>query len=166
MRRLSLLLLLTALVLSPLALAARTAPGDGSLVVSNANGTVVVWGKGLIYGHFSRGALTVIDYKPDEATAPSVSGAKMKPLTADLSVVYSGSDVRFLFPGGKYTLRFDGAGIDISAVGKGVVLVNGAGSGDDGSFTVNGAKSQPIGVAALSATYGGKTLNAAGGKGP
>jgi hypothetical protein len=154
MRRLCLLLLLSALTLPTLALAARSAPGDGSLVVSKANGTILVRGKGLIYGHVSQGKLTVIDYKPDKVAVPSVSGAKFVLEPGSLDVVYAGTDIRFLFPGGKYTLRFEGAGIDISAVGKGSVQTIGAGSPDDGSFSINGGKPVPIGFRAA-ASYSG-----------
>jgi len=157
MRRLSLLFLLLALAAPTLALGVRTGPGDGSLVVTNADGTITVSGKGVIFGHFDRGTLTVLEYKPDDNTAPSVSSAKMKPLNAKLNVVYSGSDVRFLFPGGKYVLKIDGAGVDISAVGRGRVQVLGTGLPDDGSISVNGLKAQPVSVTG-SASFGGATL--------
>ena len=49
-------------------MAARTAPGDGSLVVSNADGALTVQGKGVIFGHFDRGKMTCLDYKADDAT--------------------------------------------------------------------------------------------------
>ena len=55
--------------------------------------------------------------------------------------------MRFLFPSGKYTLQFDGAGIDLSAVGKGCVAVVGEGSLDDGTISVNGAKARAAAVA-------------------
>ena len=35
------------------------------------------------------------------------------------------SDVRFLFPSGTFTLKFEGTGIDLSAVGKGSLKVAG-----------------------------------------
>ncbi len=165
MRRLLLLLLLTALALPALAVASRSAPGDGSLVVTHASGVITVSGKGLIFGHFDRGSLTVIDYRADGNAAPTVSGAKMKLAGARINVVYSGSGVRFLFPGGKYTLKFDGVGIDISGVGKGSVQVVGKGSSDDGTFAVNGAKALPLAIAPASAAYGGSTLGTTSDKG-
>jgi hypothetical protein len=140
MRRLILLLLLSALALPALALAARSAPGDGSLVVKDANGVITLQGDGLVFGQFDRGTLTVLDYTPDSNAAPTVSGAKMKLSGGTLTVRYVGSHVRFLFPGGKYVLRFEGIGIDISAVGKGAVQVTGRGTVDDGTFAVNGSK--------------------------
>ncbi len=155
MRRLCLLLLLFLLAFPTLALAGRSRPNDGSLLLKNANGTVTLQGTGLIFGQFDRGSLTVIAYEPDKHSAPTVSGARMKPLTAaDLHVVYVGSDVRFLFPGGKYVLKFEGVGIDISAVGKGTVQVTGKGTLDDGSLSVNGAKAQGLTPFPSTANYG------------
>jgi hypothetical protein len=155
MRRLCLLLLLSVLALPTLALGARSAPGDGSLVVKDANGAIVIQGDGLVFGQFDRGTLTVLEYKPDSTSAPSVTGAKMRLGRGRLNVVYTGSKVRFLFPGGRYVLRFDGVGIDISAVGKGAVQVTGKGSLDDGSFAVNGAKPLSLTPVPAVANYGG-----------
>src|SRR5205085_4792323 len=117
MRKLCLVLLATLLLVPAAAFAERGSSGDGSLSVSDANGRLVVSGHGVIFGHLDRGTITVVgDYKPDNNSAlSSVSGAKMK-FTGG-NVVYNGSDVRFLFPGGRYTLIVDGTGIDISAVG-------------------------------------------------
>jgi hypothetical protein len=162
MRRILVFLLVFALAIPALAFAARAALGDGGLVVRDANGTVVVQGKGLIYGHIERGALTVVgEYKPDDATAPSISGARMG-FNANLDVVYSGRDVRFMFPGGKYTLRFDGLGIDISAVGKGVVVATGFSTLDGGELSVNGGKLVALGPNPIKLAYGGNSVS--GGK--
>jgi len=162
MRKLLLLLLATVLILPAAALAGRDSPGDGSLVVSSADGRLTVQGRGLIYGHLDGGKITVIDYRPDDNTAlPSVSGAKFK-ITGG-NVVYSGTDVRFLFPGGRYTLIFEGTGISISAVGNGKITAIAAGTSDDGSFTVDGNRALSITTAgAVSATYGkgGKAVTA------
>ena len=154
MRKLFLTLLATVLILPAAALAGRDSPGDGSLVVSSADGRLTVQGKGLIYGHLDGGKITVVDYTPDDNTAlPSVSGAKLKIVGGN--VVYFGNDVRFLFPGGRYTLIFDGIGISISAVGNGKITAIAAGTSDDGSFTVDGNRTLPITAeGAVSASYG------------
>ena len=144
MRKLCLLLLASLLLLPAAALADRGSSNGGSLVISDANGKLTVSGHGLIFGHLDRGTITVVgDYKPDDNTAlPSVSGARMK--FAGGNVVYSGSDVRFLFPGGRYTLTVEGAGVDLSAVGTGKLSVVGKGSAEDGWVTVDGGTSQSI----------------------
>ena len=151
MRKLILVLFATALILPAAALAGRESPGDGSLVVSSADGKLT--GKGLIFGHLDSGKITVMDYRPDDNTAlPSVSGAKMK-ITGG-NVVYSGSDVRFLFPGGRYTLIFEGTGIAISAVGNGKITALAADSSADGSLTVDGNRALPLTAGSVSASYG------------
>ncbi len=67
---------------------------------------------------------------------------------------YSGSDVRFVFPNGHYTLRLDGIGIDISAVGKGQVTATGTGTSDNGTMSTNGGKPLPLGPAAITLSFG------------
>jgi hypothetical protein len=145
MRKLILILLASVLILPAAALAGLQAPGDGSLVVSSADGKLTVQGRGLIFGHLDHGTITIVDYRPDDNTAiPSVSGAKMK--IREGNVVYTGSDVRFLFPGGKYSLIVDGTNVDISAVGSGKFTAVSAGGLDNGSFTVDGSRTQLIGT--------------------
>lgn len=144
MRKLCLLLLASLLLLPAAALGAGSSANGGSLVISDATGKLTVSGHGLIFGHLDRGTITVVgDYKPDDNTAlPSVSGARMK--FAGGNVVYSGSDVRFLFPGGRYTLVVDGTGVDLSAVGTGKLSAVGRGSAEDGWVTVDGGTPQSI----------------------
>ncbi len=160
MRKLILILLATVLIVPVAALAERDSPGDGSLVVSSADGKLTIQGRGLIFGHFARGTLTIVgDYKPDDNTAlSSVSGAKMKLVAGN--VVYSGTDVRFLFPSGRYNLIVEGTNIAISAVGNGKFSSVGAGTFDDGSFTVDGGRAQEIGTTGFS-SYGRGNGNAA-----
>jgi hypothetical protein len=157
MRRFSLLALVVALLGPAAAMADRSANGDGSLVVSNAAAKLTVSGRGLIYGHIDRGTITVVgDYKPDDHGAlPSVSGAKLRLVAGN--VVYSGSDMRFIFPGGRYSLTLDGVGIDISAVGAGKFSAVGKGFSDDGTFTVDGNAPQPVDWAVAPVAYGGKS---------
>jgi hypothetical protein len=142
-----LILILLASVLIPAAASAgRDTSGDGSLVVSNADGRLTIQGRGLIFGHLDHGTITIIgDYKPEDITAlPSVSGAKLK--VRDDNVVYVGNDVRFLFPSGRYTLIVEGTNIDISAVGRGKFTAISDGGLDNGSFTVDGGRAQLIGT--------------------
>lgn len=153
MRKLCLILLASLLLLPAAALADRGGPSGGSLVVANASARLTVSGHGLIFGHVARGTITVVgDYKPDDNTAlSSVSGARMK--VTGGNVVYSGSDVRFLFPGGRYTLIVDGFGIDLSAVGNGKLAAVGKGLSDDGTVTIDGTAPQSIDAVDL-LTYG------------
>jgi hypothetical protein len=153
MRKLILILLAAVLLLPAAARAGLASPGDGSLVVSGADGKLTVHGKGLIFGHLDHGTITVVDYNPDSNTAlPSVSGAKLKLVGG--KVVYSGNDVRFLFPGGRYTLIVEGTGIAISAVGNGKFTALGAGTTNDGSFTVDGSHAEQIGTTTGTILFG------------
>jgi hypothetical protein len=160
MRKLAIIVLASLLVVPAAALAERVAAGDGSLVVSAANARLIISGHGLIYGHMDRGSITVVgDYKPDDnSSLSSVSGAKQR-VTGN-SVVYTGSNVRFFFPGGQYSLIVDGTGIDLSAVGKGKITATGYGTVDDGDFTVDGTKTQQI-VDTVSASFGANGKSAA-----
>jgi hypothetical protein len=152
MRRLPFFLL--ALLFAPSALAGSVAAGDGSLVVSSASARViVVHGSGLIFGHITQGTLTVMDYKPADASSAQVSGSILK-LPVGSTTQYSGSDVRFLFPNGRYSLSFDGVGIDISAVGRGAVSAIGVGTPADGTMATNGGKGLPLGPGPTTLVFG------------
>jgi hypothetical protein len=159
MRKLCLLLLASLLLIPAAAFADRGSNG-GSLVISDAIGKLTVSGHGLIFGHLDRGTITVIgDYRPDDNTAlPSVSGAKLK--FAGGNIVYSGSDVRFLFPGGRYTLVVDGSGIDLSAVGTGKLSAVGRGSAEDGWVTIDGGAPQSIDL--IDVAFYGRSAGALG----
>jgi hypothetical protein len=123
-----------------LAAAADLAAGDGSLGVTSANGTIVVQGQGVIYGHFDAGTLLILQYKPDDGVStPSITGGKSK-LTRFGAGSVTGTDVRFLFPSGRYTIQLIATDVNASGIGKGTIVANGFGTADDGSFSVNGGK--------------------------
>jgi hypothetical protein len=79
-----------------------------------------------------------------------------------INVVYSGSDVRFLFPGGKYTIQIEGTDIDISAVGRGNVSAVGAGTYDDGTLVTDDGTPLNLGRFALAASWGGASSAGSG----
>ncbi len=174
MRRISILLLVSLLASSAAVAAVAAvdgfaASGDGSLVVSGANARLVtVQGNGLIFGHITQGTLTIVEYTPSSGSTVQVSGSMMK-LPFGSTLRYAGSDVRFAFPNGRYTLRLDGFGIDVSAVGRGQVSATGIGTSDNGTLATNGGKPLPLGPASITLTFGNnKGSNAAsatGGKG-
>ena len=161
MRQLSFFLF--ALLLVPTAaLAERGAAGDGSLVVSGASARIIfVQGNGLVFGHINQGTLTVVDYRGADQSNAQVSGSMLK-LPAGSTIQYSGSDIRFLFPNGRYAFRVDGVGIDISAVGKGAVSAIGVGTTGDGTMATNGGKPLPLGPGPTTLVFGAsKAPNAA-----
>jgi hypothetical protein len=167
MRRIVLILTAASLIAAPAALAERTASGDGSLVVSNANAlTITVQGSGLIFGHIQQGTLTIVEYTPGESGTPQVSGGSMTKVSAGKVIRWAGADVRFLFPNGRYTLRLEGFGIDISAVGRGYVSATGLGTGEDGTVATNRGKGIPLWQSATTLSFGSnKVANAPAGKG-
>jgi hypothetical protein len=139
------------LALPAVAFGAGLAEGDGSLSVTGANGTIVIQGHGVIYGQFDSGTLMVLDYKPDDGVSfPSISVAKATRTPG----AYSGSDVRFLLPSGRYTLELIAANLNASAVGHGSIVATGAGTADDGSFTVNGGRPEQLGKLPTSDVFG------------
>ena len=153
------MLTLALLVAPAVAFAAATAPGDGTLVVRKASGKITVNGRGIVFGRFDEGTLTIVDYNPDDAIEPQVNGWDRKvALAADGKWQYKGDHIRFRFFGGRYKLVFTGAsGIDISAVGSGRVTLAGAGPffvDDYGFFSVDGAKLQPLTLATVTAQFG------------
>jgi hypothetical protein len=155
--RRTLLIVLAVLALPTAAAATQVAVGDGSLGVTGGSGTLFVQGRGVIYGHFASGTLMVLDYKSDDGVSvPAVSNARGKLVRG--SGVFSGTDVRFLLPSGRYTVELIGVGIDMSAVGKGSIVATGIGSFDDGSYTVNGGKPQPLTKIPTGDIFGGKVL--------
>jgi hypothetical protein len=128
--------------------------GEGSLTVTGASGSLLLTGKGLIFGHVDRGTVTVLSYKPDGNAVPAVSGARMRLVGSTTNVVYSGGDIRFLFPGGRYSIEIEGSGIDISAVGKGTISALGAGTAADGSIVADGGVPEEIGRYPVVALFG------------
>jgi len=152
MRRFA-LLLFAVLLLAPAALADRRVVGDGTLAVSGASTRLIlVRGSGLIFGHIDQGTLTVLSYDAAGTSAPQITGATAR-IVANV-VVYSGADIRFLFPNGHYSLRFEGTGIDISAVGRGSINAVGLGTTRDGSLSVDGDDPQPLTIFGVSARFG------------
>src|SRR5579862_289669 len=94
--------------------------GDGALAVTHASGTIYVQGRGVIYGPFDQGTLMVLKYVPDDGVSiPAVSSGKSKYSRG--AGVYTGSDVRFLLPSGRYVIELIGTDIDASAVGAGSI---------------------------------------------
>ena len=165
MRRIPLLLLSLLLALS-LAAASVAATGDGSLVVTGGSArSITVQGSGLIFGHITQGTLTLVEYMPDSGNTVQVSGSMMK-LPWGATIRYAGSDIRFLFPNGHYTLRLDGFGIDVSAVGKGQATAIGLGTGDHGTMASNGDRAVPLGPGSSTLSFGGGNGSSAGAASP
>ncbi len=120
MRRLC-VILLAAGCLTPVALAAPRAAGDGTLSASSVNGTATIIGRGAVWGQIDNGTLTVLDKDPDVGPAPKVSGyTSVQPGATAGALVYTGRNLRFQLGGpGHYRIDISGRGIDFTAVGAG-----------------------------------------------
>jgi len=136
---------LLALALPGAASARVGAPGDGTLLVRNANGRIVVQAKGGLIGRCDRCVLTIKDPNPDDGSGPIVSGAEATRDVNDTTTRWSGTNMRFRIIGGRFTVNVYGFGIDLSVIGKGQFTLQGnKGTDDDGAFSLNGAAPQPI----------------------
>jgi hypothetical protein len=135
------LVLLAALVTAGAAAAHTGGASDGALSVKNADGRVVIAGKGAVIGRFDKGQVTIKDPNPNDGTGPIVTGAdRVEPL-GEKTTRYSGSNIRFRMIGGAFTANVFGTDIDLSAVGRGMVTLNGSiakGANNDASYSVNG----------------------------
>jgi hypothetical protein len=157
MRRFSLILVVMVLAFPAAAFANAGAVGDGSLAVANGNvKAIILSGHGLIYGYVDQGAVTVISYTPDDSNQFQISGAGAPTKSQSGGTRYAGSAMRFLISGA-YTLKFEGSGINISAVGKGTASAVGTDPpppSSDGTLTVNGGKPLPLSRNVTVASYG------------
>jgi hypothetical protein len=145
MRRLVLILLAIGLGLPVGASAVRELPGDGSLVVDNARGSVVVNGRGGIIGRFDSGYARIYDPSEADGGLPAVYGADKVRQLGPHTTLYIGEDVRFRLIGGAYRVTVQAYGMDISAVGKGAATLDGSGfSEQPGRFQINGSSWQPM----------------------
>ena len=118
--------------------------GDGTLVVKNGTGAFKLQARGGVTGHFADGILTVKDFNSDDDVDAVVTGAEHTRSVTDQVTKYWGHDVRFRFIGGRFQISLAGTGVGLSAIGRGVFQVKGAGTDDDGSFSLNGASFQSI----------------------
>lgn len=167
MRRFSLILALSLLAFPAAAFARTAAVGDGSLSIANANvNWIFVSGHGLIYGYVDQGAVTVYSYTPDDSNQFQISGAAAPTKTPAGGTRYTGSAMRFLISGA-YLIKFEGTGINLSAVGKGTATASGSdASSSDGTLVANGGKPQLLGHSQTVASYGSTTSTAVVKSGP
>jgi hypothetical protein len=138
MRRLLLFALLAAVVLPAAALARPTGLNDGTLSVQSGDGKIVIAGRGGVIGSFGKGSVTISDPVDGDGTGPIVTGDEWSRDKSDTTTTWGGKGVRFRMIGGVFRIVVKGRGINLSFVGKGNVTITGAGTLDDGSYSVNG----------------------------
>jgi hypothetical protein len=144
MRRLLTFAMLAALAL-PAASAARTqGSSDGTLSVRDARGMITIAGRGGVIGSFARGSVKINDPVDGDGTGPIVTGDDWSKDSDATTTTWGGTRVRFRIIGGSFRIVVRGRGINLSLVGKGNVTLDGAGTGEDGSYSVNGGEYLPM----------------------
>ena len=88
--------------------------------------------------------MKIIDPVEGDGTGPIVTGDEWSKDRDATTTTWGGMKVRFRIIGGSFRIVVKGRGINLSLVGKGNVTLSGAGTGDDGSYSVNGGEYLPI----------------------
>jgi hypothetical protein len=119
------------LVLCALALAVATSvagaaePTAGTLSVERGKGVVMVELRGSLLGRLVSGSLRVTDHTPSDRYSALVVGRKVtQERLGPRTVLYRGQGLRFRMVGGGYRVVARGSGISVSAVGRGVVMLD------------------------------------------
>ncbi len=141
--------LLTFAVLVALALPAASAArnqgsADGTVSVRDARGTITISARGGVIGSFTRGSVTINDPVDGDGTGPIVTGDDWSKDRDATTTTWGGSKVRFRIIGGSFRIVVKGRGVNLSLVGTGKVTLSGAGTVDDGSYSVNGGDYFPL----------------------
>jgi hypothetical protein len=141
--------MLAVLVAAGTAAARSDGPNDGTLTVRNADGRIVINGRGGVIGRFDKGQVTIKDPNPNDGTGPIVTGADSTQSLGEKTTRYSGSKVRFRIIGGSFSVTVFATDIDLSAIGKGIVTLDGTAVGkgssdDEATYSVNGEAAQPF----------------------
>jgi hypothetical protein len=110
-----------------LAVAAAAAdPNVGVLSVEQGKGVVMLDIRGSVLGRLTSGSLRVTDLTPRDRYNGLVVGRKLtQERVGPRITLYRGQGLRFRMVGGGYRIVVRGVGIDLSAVGRGVVTVQG-----------------------------------------
>ena len=135
-----------ALLLPATAFASKAARGDGTLSLKNANVTkVVIQANGAVLGRFDSGKLLLTDHHPADADVPVLLGCNVEKPINEKTTLCSGTNIRFRSIGGKFTLRITNASdLDLSAVGRGTVTLEGKGLLNDGKYSFDGKPFQDV----------------------
>jgi hypothetical protein len=151
-----LILLALAGLAAPAAFAAGGAKGDGTLSVRDGNGKVTVTGRFSILGRVDSGRIFFTNLDPTDLSEPDVFDTcdRIKFLN-DATTVCIGTKLRFRLLGVRYRVVAVGREIDLSIVGKGQAIVEGADATfDDGDYAVNGGPFKTITDDPVTFTFG------------
>ena len=138
MRALLTFAMLVALALPGTSAARHQGASDGTLSVQSGRGAITISARGGVIGSFARGSVRISDPIDGDGTGPVVTGDEWSKEKNDTTSTWGGTKVRFRMIGGTFKIVVRGRGINLSLVGKGTITLNGAGTGADGSYSVNG----------------------------
>jgi hypothetical protein len=101
-------------------------PTAGTLSVDRGKGVVMIDLRGSVLGRLAAGSLRITDQTPNDRYAPLVVGRRLaQERIGPRTVIYRGQGLRFRLLGGGYRMVARGTGITLSAVGRGVVMLDG-----------------------------------------
>jgi hypothetical protein len=127
MRRLIIPVCLAAAFAALVGAARGAEPEAGTLTIERGRATIVLDVRGNVLGRLTNGSITVTDKTPNDAYLANITGKRIvaqRRLTAT-KVFYRGQGLRFRMLGGSYRIVLRGAGISLSAVGRGAVSIDG-----------------------------------------
>jgi hypothetical protein len=125
MGRTLLLVVLTAALALPATLSASTAT-DGTLSVKRGRGIVLVKFRGTEIGRLAQGKVRITDKTPFDANSPQFRHCRIRHINPSTTLC-TGRKLTFRATDGRYVVRVQGSGMYLSAVGQGMVMVDGAG---------------------------------------
>ena len=144
MRRFLVFAMLAALAVPAISAAQSRGVNDGTLSVRDGRGAITISGRGAVIGSFAQGRVTISDPVEGDGSGPIVTGDEWSRDRDATTTTWGGTRVRFRIIGGAFKIFIKGRGINLSLVGKGTVTLNGAGTEDDGTYSVNGEPYSPI----------------------
>src|ERR687896_1103011 len=119
-------------------------PANGTLSVKDGKGMVQLSSRGTLIGRVQRGRIVVTDPNPFDVRSPLVLGADTTRKSRNRkTTTYTGRNLRLRSTRGYFHFRFEGNGIQLSAVGRGRGLIEGqpddptTGPVNDGLWSLN-----------------------------
>lgn len=126
MGKLALFVCAAAVAATLVGLAGAAEPPAGTLSVERGRGAVVLDLRGSVLGRLATGTLRVTDQTPNDRYGALVVGRKVtQERIGPRTVVFKGAGLRFRMLGGGTRAVVKGVGIDVSAVGRGAVVLDG-----------------------------------------
>lgn len=99
---------------------------EGRLSLSEGRGLVWMQVRGALIGRIDSGRVAVTDLSPVDSSEPLVFGCDVEEFRG-AATVCRGENLRFRLIGGSWRVVINGRGIDVSAVGRGLVKLDGEG---------------------------------------